>query len=123
VAVPPPTLTITPNTTLPPAPYATSPGRIATLDSPIVPFGEAKPARFPQSFLQQYPYVRPPVSQGHALHSRILDTYCAPDGCPTPLGCGNCYTDFIFVFGSCRQFFGTAESTVGKHKETRIIQK
>ena len=38
---------------------------------------------------------------------------CAPDGCPKPIGCGNFWTEKKFIFGSCRQFFGTAESTVG----------
>jgi hypothetical protein len=38
---------------------------------------------------------------------------CAPDGCPKPIGCGNGWTEFKYVFGSCRQFFGTSESTVG----------
>lgn len=33
---------------------------------------------------------------------------CGPDGCINPIGCGNFHTDFRFVFGSCRSFFGTA---------------
>jgi hypothetical protein len=33
---------------------------------------------------------------------------CGPDGCINPIGCGNFHTDFHFVFGSCRSFFGTA---------------
>jgi hypothetical protein len=33
---------------------------------------------------------------------------CGPDGCLNPIGCGNFHTDFKFVFGSCRSFFGNA---------------
>jgi hypothetical protein len=33
---------------------------------------------------------------------------CGPDGCINPIGCANFHTDFRFVFGSCRSFFGTA---------------
>jgi hypothetical protein len=43
---------------------------------------------------------------------------CAPDGCIKPLGCGNFWTELKFIFGSCRQFYGTAESTVGHHRNT-----
>ena len=43
---------------------------------------------------------------------------CAPDGCPKPIGCGNAWTEWKFVFGSCRQFFGSAQSTVGHHYNT-----
>lgn len=43
---------------------------------------------------------------------------CAPDGCPTPIGCGNFWTEKKFIFGSCRQFFGTASSTAGHHRGT-----
>lgn len=38
---------------------------------------------------------------------------CAPDGCPKPVGCGNFWTEFKFVFGGCRQFFGTGQSVNG----------
>jgi hypothetical protein len=41
---------------------------------------------------------------------------CAPDGCPKPIGCGNFWTEKKFIFGSCRQFFGTAGATVGVHR-------
>jgi hypothetical protein len=43
---------------------------------------------------------------------------CAPDGCPKPIGCGNFWTEKKFIFGSCRQFFGTAQSTVGHGYDT-----
>lgn len=32
---------------------------------------------------------------------------CGPDGCINPIGCANFHTDFRFIFGSCRSFFGT----------------
>jgi hypothetical protein len=63
-----------------------------------------------------YPEM-PPGYQYYGLHLQAqawLDRHnCAPDGCPKPIGCGNFWTEKKFIFGSCRQFFGTAESTVG----------
>jgi hypothetical protein len=80
-------------------------------------YGEAKPAKFPSS-------GRPNAHLGdltvvprtfknpmfEATHVRHIN---APDGCPSPLGCGTAYTEFKFVFGSCRQFFGTGGSAPG----------
>ena len=43
-----------------------------------------------------------------------------PDGCPTPIGCGNFYTEFKFVFGSCRQYFGTGDSSRGNCSTTTV---
>lgn len=52
-------------------------------------------------------------------HQLLWDQHeCAPDGCIKPVGCGNLWTEIKFIFGSCRQFFGTAESTVGHHRNT-----
>jgi hypothetical protein len=45
---------------------------------------------------------------------------CAPDGCPTPLGCSNHFTEKKFLFGSCRQFFGSTEGTVGTRYNTVV---
>ena len=58
---------------------------------------------------------------GDELRSQLLWDYheCAPDGCIKPIGCGNFWTELKFIFGSCRQFHGTAESTVGHHYNTR----
>src|SRR5262249_18025113 len=39
---------------------------------------------------------------------------CAPDGCLKPIGCGNHWTELKFIFGSCRQFFGTSGSAAGR---------
>jgi hypothetical protein len=56
-------------------------------------------------------------------HQRFKDFVanhrCEPEGCPKPLGCSNPWTEFKFVFGSCTQFFGSAEATRGcLHKTT-----
>src|SRR5438105_14210624 len=58
---------------------------------------------------------------GDELRSQLLWDYheCAPDGCIKPVGCGNFWTECKFIFGSCRQFHGTAESTVGHHRDTQ----
>jgi len=79
-------------------------------------YGESKPAKFPA-------HAKPNAHIGdfsphHLTFSeRYFEKYkthiCAPDGCPTPLGCGTHYTEHKFVFGSCRQFFGTGDAAVG----------
>ncbi len=58
---------------------------------------------------------------GDELRYQLLWDYheCAPDGCIKPIGCGNFWTECKFIFGSCRQFHGTAESTVGHHRNTQ----
>jgi hypothetical protein len=43
----------------------------------------------------------------------------APDGTPKPVGAGNFYTEMKWIFGSARQFFGTAGATVGYGRGTR----
>ena len=98
---------------------------------PSVSPGEAKPARSdvkPATFVAPTPVPPPapwvgPVGDmppGYTYYGQRLQTQlwldqhnCAPDGCPKPIGCGNFWTEKKFIFGSCRQFFGTAESTVG----------
>ncbi|HJZ56069.1 MAG TPA: hypothetical protein VKE74_13970 [Gemmataceae bacterium] len=102
---------------------------------PPIAYGEAKPAGYA---------VRPPGpipvsatgcpngtcngaggpaaggSFGTRLGYALLDENhnCAPDGCPKPIGCGNFWTEWKFIFGSCRQFFGTAGATTGTHRST-----
>jgi hypothetical protein len=100
--------------------------------------GEAKPARFdvkPANFVAPSP--PPPwtgmvadVPPGYTYYGQRLqwqlwwdEHNCAPDGCPKPIGCGNHWTEKKFIFGSCRQFFGTAESTVGHGYGTAIRQR
>lgn len=61
-----------------------------------------------------------PTTFSEKLHAKYNKHICAPDGCPTPLGCGNWYTEFKFAFGSCRQFFGTGEATKGVANHARV---
>jgi hypothetical protein len=49
----------------------------------------------------------PRIRQWMANHRR------EPYGIPHPMGAGNAWTEFKFVFGSNRQFMGTAESSEG----------
>lgn len=61
--------------------------------------------------------------QAKAKHQEKINNHRrAPDGCPTPVGCGNFYTEFKYIFGSCRQFFGTGDASVGCLKKTRLPQ-
>ena len=93
-------------------------------------YGEVKPCQACQRGGSIYPEWLSPApilhpgghgAFGDELRSQLLwDQHeCAPDGCIKPVGCGNLWTEIKFVFGSCRQFFGTAESTVGHHRGTR----
>ena len=43
-----------------------------------------------------------------------------PAGCPNPAGCGNVWTDFKFMFGSCKQYFGTGDSAQGCWNRTTV---
>ena len=107
----------------------------AYADGPTVSPGEAKPARpavRPAAFLTPsvIPPGQPPMMPGYQYYGAHLQAQlwwdqhnCAPDGCPKPIGCGNFWTEKKFVFGSCRQFFGTAESTVGHHYNTTIRER
>lgn len=108
-------------------------------DSP----GEAKPAYFspPPSaavktagFLTAThaptPWAGVAMPPGYTYYGQRLQTQlwldehnCAPDGCPKPIGCGNAWTEKKFIFGSCRQFFGTAQSTVGHRYDTEVRHK
>jgi hypothetical protein len=97
----------------------------------LVSPGEAKPIRF---FSPDNPIVvgpaqtvwpaSPPHKFGHLLTARLLaDNHeCAPDGCPKPIGCGNHWTELKWIFGSCRQFFGTASAAVGEGRATFVPQ-
>jgi hypothetical protein len=102
---------------------------------PTVPPGEAKPARSevrPATFVTPpvIPPDQPPLMPGYNYYGYQLRAQlwwdrheCAPYGCPKPIGCGNFWTEKKFIFGSCRQFFGTAESTVGHHYNTTIRER
>ena len=108
-------------------------------DSP----GEAKPAYFnpapsavvkPAGFLAAThtpaPWTGVGMPPGYTYYGQRLQVQlwldehnCAPDGCPKPIGCGNFWTEKKFIFGSCRQFFGTAQSTVGHGYGTEVRHK
>ena len=97
-----------------------------------VPPGEAKPVGFfsPDNTViigpAQTVWAEPPTyghfGFGAKLKARLLDENhdCAPDGCPKPIGCGNHWTELKWLFGSCRQFFGTAEAAVGEGRATYV---
>lgn len=51
---------------------------------------------------------RGPAGFGKRIRALFGSHECGPDGCINPIGCANFHTDFRFVFGSCRSFFGTA---------------
>ena len=101
--------------------------------SPVIPasmIGEAKPASCSScsngsgamvlSPGQTGVYSNAPGTFGARLDRQLWwdEHECAPDGCPKPIGCGNHWTEFNFICGSCRQFFGTAGSTVGRGRDT-----
>lgn len=102
----------------------------------VMPLGEAKPASFAHAprplavapdgptatTLPVLPPTGPvgPISFGDRLRAAYYEHICAPDGCPKPIGCGNFWTEKKFIFGSCRQFFGTAEASVGHHRKTTL---
>jgi hypothetical protein len=48
-----------------------------------------------------------------AWREKIANHRVEPDGVPTPIGVGNFWTEFKYVFGSGRQFWGTDEATEG----------
>jgi len=98
---------------------------------PAIAYGEAKPASYAAP--APVPVAATPCpngdcgraggrfaggSYGGRLGVFLIDENheCAPDGCPKPIGCGNFWTEKKFIFGSCRQFFGTAGATVGVHR-------
>ena len=99
----------------------------------------AKPARFdvkPATFLPPppagpAPWIGPVAGPpGYRYYGQHLqwqlwwdEHNCAPDGCPKPIGCGNGWTEWKFIFGSCRQFFGTAQSSIGHGYGTDVRHK
>ena len=64
---------------------------------------------------------RPPGGSHRGLFGGTwwYDHIRAPYGVPTPLGCGNLWTEYKFVFGSCRQYFGTGQASTGCGKATQ----
>lgn len=90
---------------------------------------DVKPAGFVSRPTAPAPWTGPAIDllPGYQYYGQHLqwqlwwdEHNCAPDGCPKPIGCGNFWTEKKWIFGSCRQFFGTAESTVGHGYDTAV---
>jgi hypothetical protein len=100
-----------------------------------VPLAESKPAKSADVKTATFtapagPVVYGDMPPGYQYYGAKLrwqlwwdEHNCAPDGCPKPIGCGNFWTEKKFIFGSCRQFFGTAQSSVGHGYETDVRHK
>lgn len=98
---------------------------------PIALYGEAKPASCPSCKVNQASatvssklYLDRPVSNGnygdYLRHQLRWDEHeCSPDGCVKAVGCSNFWSECKFLFGSCRQFYGTAEASIYHHRNTR----
>ena len=60
------------------------------------------------------PYIPDDPNDGRSkLRVWLTQHRREPDAIPTPVGTGNAYTQFKYVFGSSRCFFGTADSSFG----------
>lgn len=90
---------------------------VRVVPAPVGRYGEAKPASFGTTRPDD---AAETGSFGDRLRARMYVHECSPDGCPKPIGCGNFYTEKKFLFGSCRQFFGTSDSAVGHHRRTSV---
>ena len=117
---------------LPVAARADSPGEAKPLRPAVKPAQFVAPAPVPPPVLAPAPWVGPvaDVPPGYQYYGQRLqwqlwwdEHNCGPDGCPKPIGCGNFWTEKKFIFGSCRQFFGTAESAVGHGRGTVILTR
>jgi len=82
------------------------------------------PLPFPVGRIPQ-PAPPPPPRKAGFLHRVYDHTFgpehqCEPDGCPTPVGSSNIWTEYKFVFGSATQFFGSADATYGHWRKTTV---
>ena len=108
-----------------------SPGEAKPLRSAVVkPAQFVAPAPVPPPVVAPPPWVGAEVAPGYGYYGQRLqwqlwwdEHNCAPYGCPKPIGCGNFWTEKKFIFGSCKQFFGTAESAVGHGRQTVILTR
>lgn len=96
----------------------TTPTTVATTIEILSPaeYGMAKPAKFPSSNRPNAHLGDPtlqPRTYREPFQTMLNEHINAPSGCNSPLGCGTLYSEFKFVFGSCRQFFGTGDSIPG----------
>ena len=113
----------------------TAVGAKGKLSSGVIPvglYGEAKPSAScsnckvtqASGSVTGKLYLDQPVPQGdyggYLRHQLMWDRHeCSPDGCPKAVGCSNFWSECKFIFGSCRQFYGTAEATIYHHRNTR----
>jgi hypothetical protein len=61
-------------------------------------------------------YVASPKAYGpfaEKVRTKLAIHRRSPSGVPTPIGSGNAWTEFKFVFGSSRQFFGAGDASQG----------
>ena len=106
-------------------------GKSSSRVIPAALYGEAKPSSCAGCGDAQAPHSSPgklyldrPGATGlygdHLRYQLMWDQHeCSPDGCPKAVGCSNFWSELKFVFGSCRQFYGTAEGTIYHHRNTR----
>ncbi|MCE9531218.1 MAG: hypothetical protein K8T89_08875 [Planctomycetes bacterium] len=80
--------------------------------------GEPQPISQWNEIQNPAPPRKPKSQMSH--REKIEFHQAAPDGIPFPVGSGNAWTEFKYVFGSSRQFYGTAESTEGHLRRTYI---
>jgi hypothetical protein len=85
----------------------------------VLPDGATRIIPIPVPALDGTIRFGPGTTLGERLQYWSLVHNHAPDGTPKPVGTGNFYTDMKWIFGSSRQFFGTAASTVGHGRNTR----
>jgi hypothetical protein len=76
----------------------------------VIPWWTATPRK---EYDGQNPYINNFVA-------KVNRHRCEPAGCPKPVGCSNTWTEFKYVFGSCRQFFGSSEATRGIWHNTHV---
>lgn len=108
--------TLPPSAAVPllPPPIATAPAQPFIIQGPVMisPYVPPPPPKAaPHPAINT---IKTHVREWLANHRR------EPDGIPTPVGCGNAWTEFKFVFGSCKQFWGTSDATEGCGKKTTV---
>ena len=115
-----------------PAPIVLQPGQViimaqpaaAPATAPCTTCGDSAVAKKP-GFLKSM-FKKPACAAcddgsagGGGILKKILKRIACPDGkcgekgCNNPQGCGNLYTECKFLFGGCRDFFGTDAASAG----------
>jgi hypothetical protein len=97
-----------------------APGGVGVMVSPQ-PYQGVQLYPGTQSLGPPYIYATPPIPEdaityipSHpGIRQWMANHRREPDGVPHPMGSGNAWTEFKFVFGSARQFYGTAEASDG----------